>query len=1091
MQPNKPKPTTADLSQRTSRLSPAKQVLLEKLRRGQFISHTSGITRRPDYVATPLSFPQQRQWFLEMLTPGTSVNHLVYCLQLTGVLDIATLEQSINQIIKRHEILRTGFEIVKGSPTPYITPTLKLPLSVVNLQELPLTERKREALRLAHREVLQPFDLTQPPLFRVKLFLLSSEDYILLLLVHHTIGDGWSLGIFLREWLTLYNAITAGLPAELPTMPLQYADFAHWQRQSLQGAALEKHLSYWRKQLGGELPVLTLPLDRPRPARQTFRGHACRGMLSSGLTEALKEVSRQENVSLFMTLLTAFQILLCRYSGQEDIIVGSPIANRNQPEFEGVIGPFLNILAMRTDLSEDPTFREALRRVRDVTLAAYAHQDIPFEKIVEELQPERSLSRMPLFQAMLILQNFPQPELELPGLTIHPLTIDRGTAQFDLTMIILEGGDELVVTVEYNSDVFEPATVASMLDAFRALLEDAVSHPDRRLSWLNILSESERRRMITWNQTQMDYPQDMCVHELFEQQVRRTPDEVAVVCRGRPLTYRELDRRANQVAHTIEQLGVGPEIRVGICLERSLELVVGLLAVLKAGGAYVPVDPSHPVERIVFMLKDAGVQVLLMSEGVEMPLKDLGAAVVRLSEQPLSNEEGQQNSKRKVAPENLAYIIYTSGSTGQPKGVQIPHRALTNFLWSMRQRPGLKAGDVVLAMTSVSFDIAALELYLPLVVGAKVVIVNREVAMNVRRLERAIIDHGVNTIQATPSAWQMMMAAGWKGASHLTILCGGETLSRKLADRLLERVGKLWNMYGPTETTIWSAAGEVARADGPIAIGRPIGNTQIYILDEHLQLVPVGISGEMYIGGVGVARGYLNRAGLTDDKFIPDPFSTAPGAHLYKTGDKARHLPDGSIEFLGRVDNQVKIRGFRIELGEIEEVLQSHPSVREAVVLARTDLPGDIYLVAYFVSQTGPVPPADELCAFLKAKLPSYLVPAVFLHLDALPLTPNHKVDRKALPIPNASHPRPTKAFEAPRTPLEELLATIYAQVLGIDKVGIYDNFFDMGGASIQSIEIISRAQGAGIHIMPELLFEHQTVASVAAALQGHIPNTT
>ena len=710
---------------------------------------------------------------------------------------------------------------------------------------------------------------------------------------------------------------------------------------------------------------------------------------------------------------------------------------------------------------------------------------MPFEKLVAELRPHRDLSRTPIFQVMFIFQNSPLPSMDIPGLSIQPFMIDRGTAQFDLTLIVTESDEGLDGAFEYNTDLFDPPTIERLSRSFGILLGDAVAQPEKRLSRLTVMSEAERHHLVVeLNDTRADYPREMCVQELFEAQVERTPDAVAVVCDRAQITYRDLDSWANRLAADLQDRGVGPDVRVGVYMERSLELVVGLLAVLKAGGAYVPIDPSTPAARVEFILRDADARVLLTEEWLEPSGAANTLVVSRPSDAQLDDWRGAPAIARaKAGPENLAYVIYTSGSTGQPKGVLVPHNALVNFLWSMRQLLGLATGDTLLAVSSVSFDIAALELYLPLIVGGTVLLATREMTLDRRRLQEAIVSHGVRAMQATPATWRMMLQGGWRGDSGLMALCGGEPLTPDLADQLLERVGSLWNLYGPTETTVWSAASKVRRGQRPITIGYPIANTQLYVLDAHLQPVPIGAMGELHIGGDGVTRGYLNRPELTGEKFIPNPFIplAKEGDLLFKTGDRARRLPDDAIELLGRLDNQVKIHGFRIELGEIEAALGQPPRVRAGVVVTRENAAGDKHMVAYFVPAREPAPTAGELRDFLRTLLPAYMVPAVFVPLAELPLTRSGKIDRRALPATDTSGTSPT--FTAPRTRLEELLAATYAHVLGVDRVGIHDNFFDLGGGSIQILEIIVRAQADGLTLSPELFFEHQTVAALASFL--------
>ena len=1064
-------------------LSPAKRALLEKWLQGQTNDDTTSIPRRPLNSPIPLSFPQQRQLFLELLERGTAVNNLSIFLEIKGKLDLAALEQSANQIIARHDVLRTRFSFGQGIPTPEVLAALMITLSTVDLQEIDVMEQVTEARQIAEKEVLQPFDLTQAPLIRLRLYVLSNEKYLLLVVVHHTIADGWSLGVFLQELLTFYQAITISKPPQPPELPIQYADFAHWQTDNIRGKVLQSSMAYWKKQLAGELPVLELPTDQQRGARQTFSGGTYRFALSTELMEALEKLSRQEDVTLFMTLLTAFYILLHRYSGQDDILVGTPVAHRNLPELEHLIGVFINTLVLRTSLSGDPGFRQLLKRVRDVSLEAYAHQDLPFEQLVEELKPKRDLSRTPLFQVVFNLQNSPMPKLEIPGLEMGFLEINRGVSQFDLTLMMSKSEGQYHGTVEYNDYLFKPATVTRMFQSFQMLLEDAIAQPDCPISRLPIVTKEELHRLVyEVNRTQLDYPREKCVHQLFEAQVERTPDAVAVIHDHTTITYLELNRRANVLARHLQALGVGPGIRVGILMKKSLEIVEALLAVLKAGGTYVPMHTSFPKERVQFILKDANVQVLLTNVDLES-LEEDKVHVVNLNEDKLSTKSDCSNPQINVTSDDLAYIIYTSGSTGRPKGVMVHHSALVNFLWSMRIRPGINEGDVLISVTSISFDIAALELFLPLIVGATVVIASEEMTFNPYMIGQAISHYHVNIMQATPATWQLLLETGWAGEPGLKALCGGDVLTRTLADQLLDRVSSLWNMYGPTETTVWSSISQIQKGDTPITIGQPIGNTQLYILDRHLQPLPIGVVGELHIGGEGLARGYLNHSRLTNEKFIPDCFSSKPGARLYKTGDHARYLPDYSIEILGRMDDQVKINGHRIELGEIAAVLMQHPSVHKAIAITRTETSGDKRLVAYFVPNQDQSPDAGELQDFLRQKLPAYMTPAVFIHMNGLPLTPNGKIDRKSLPVPEDIRLLP--GYVAPRNKEEQILASIWQDVLDIEQVGIHDNFFDLGGASIQSIQIVAKANISGLRLSVENIFEYQTIAELAAQIIG------
>jgi amino acid adenylation domain-containing protein len=901
--------------------------------------------------------------------------------------------------------------------------------------------------------------------------------------VHHTIADGWSLGVFLRELMMCYEKSTTGKPILLPYLPIQYADFAYWQSQPEREEAMQASMRYWQKQLGGELPVLELPTDQPHGARQTFSGGTFHFVLSKEITEALEKINQQENATLFMSLLTAFYLVLHRYSGQDEILVGTPVANRNLPELEPLIGAFINTIVLRIKLSGDPGFRALLRQVRDVSLEAYAHQDLPFEKLVEALKPKRDLSRTPIFQVVFNLQNSPMPTLNTPGLAIHAVEMDRGVSQFDITLMVTKSEGRCNCTVEYNSDLFSTTTIARIFTSFQMLLNDAIAHPDKPISQLQILSREELHRLLyEHNQTQFDFPRTVCMHELFEVQVEQTPDDIALIYDEISLSYRELNNRANALAKHLQSLGVGPDIKVGILMEKSAAMVVALLAVLKAGGAYVPIHTSFPAARVQYILKDADVRVLLTNIDPVLE-KDNSVPLIYLRDEVQAAENISENPETAVSPDNLAYVIYTSGSTGQPKGVMIQHAALVNFLWSMRTKPGIQKDDVLLTVTSISFDIAALEIFLPLIVGARLVIPEKETTTNPFLLSQAIHRYHVTMMQATPATWQLLIESGWAGGPGLKALCGGEALTRKLADQLLDRVTILWNMYGPTETTIWSSVSRVQKGKAPVTIGQPIGNTQLYILDKKLQPVPIGVVGELHIGGDGLAKGYLNQPLLTNEKFIPDCFSNQPGARLYKTGDIARFLPDGSIEVLGRMDEQVKINGHRIELGEIAFVLLQHPIVQEAVVITRTEASGEKRLVAYYIPNQKTPGDADALMDFMRKKLPVYMTPVAYVRMDAWPLSPNGKIDRKALPLPEDM--RPPAGYEAPRNESEQMLAGIWQHVLGVEQVGIHDNFFELGGASIQSLQIVAHANMAGLRLSAESIFEYQTIAELAEQITG------
>jgi amino acid adenylation domain-containing protein len=1041
----------------------------------------------------PVSFAQQRLWFLDQIEPGGSSYNIHRAFQIQGMVDPNRLQHALEMIVARHEILRTSFVAKDGRPVQIIHPSLRLPLELLDLRELAVAECDAEVERLTVTEGQKPFDLANDRLLRVKLLRLKDDEYRLLLTIHHIISDGWSIGILLSELAALYDAFSEDQTADLPPLQIQYADFALWQRNWLKDEALEQQLTYWKQQLKDVPAALDLPTDYPRPAVQSFRGAQQSVVLSKELSDAIKAYGQQEGATLFMTLLAAFQTLLFRYSGQEDIVVGSATAGRNMVQTEPLIGFFVNPLVLRSDLSGNPSFSEVLGRTREVALGAYTHQDVPFEKLVEKLQPERGLDRSPLFQVMFTLQNTPLSEFGGNRLRITPREVPSTTAKFDLTLEVVEEGEGLRASFEYKTDLFAAATISRLLRHFQTLLEGIVNDPGQRVGELELLTAAEREQvLVEWNKTQTDYSRAGCVHELFEAQVEKTPLAIAAEFEREQISYGELNRWANQVAHYLRKQGVGRGVLVGLSVERSLEMLVGLLGILKAGGAYVPLDPGFPKERLSFMIEDARIPVLLTQEKLvsELPVQQAKVVCVD-SDWELIASESAENPVGGASSEDLAYVLYTSGSTGKPKGVQIGQRALTNFLCSMRAEPGLGAEDVLLAVTTLSFDIAGLELYLPLIVGGRVVIVSREVAADGIQLKERLEESGATVMQATPATWKMLIDAGWQGSRGLKVLCGGEALSAELAGALAQRSGSLWNMYGPTETTIWSTVCKVETVEGPISIGRPLANTQVYLLDQHLNPVPLGVAGELHIGGDGLAFGYFNRPELTSEKFIQNPFSSEAGSRIYKTGDLARYLPDGKIECLGRVDDQVKIRGFRIELGEIESVLRQHASVHECVVVAREDVAGDRLLVAYVIPANEAKIDYQELRGLLQAKLPDYMSPSAIVELADFPLTPNGKVNRRALPAPDY-HAQLQGSYVAPRTPVEELLCGIWAEVLKVPSVGVNDNFFELGGHSLLATQVVSRAlQTFAAQLPLRALFEAPTVAGMAERIENAGEDTT
>jgi len=1046
----------------------------------------------------PASFAQQRLWFLSQLVPENPFYNVSAAVRLCGQLNIAALEQTFNEIGRRHESLRTTFAVVEEQLTQVITPNLNLPLSIVDLQAVPASEREIAVKRLATEEAQRPFDLTVGPLLRVKLLKLNETEYVLLLILHHIVSDGWSMGVLIGELSALYAAFSLGKPSPLPELPIQYADFAHWQREWLQGEVLESQLAYWRQQLA-DISVLNLPSDRPRPPVQSYRGATQPIELPQHLTKALFVLSQQEGVSLFMTLLAAFQTLLYRYTGQEDIAVGSPIANRNRSELEGLIGFFVNSLVLRTDLSSNPTFRELLGRVREVALGAYAHQDLPFEKLVQELHPQRDLSRHPLFQVAIALQNTPQEALELPGLKLNQFEFDSGTARLDLEFHLWQSPEGLKGQITYSTDLFEQTTIARMLGHFQTLLEGIVANPEQRLSELRILTQFERDQILVefnqhqsksqvalWRVPMLDRKSkiEQCIHQVFESQVKRTPDAVAVVFEDEQLSYQELNHRSNQLAHYLQKLGVGPEVLVGICIERSLEMIVGVLGILKAGGAYVPLDPTYPQERLEFMLEDTQVHIVVTQQWNTFAKSERQVVCLERDWEVIC-QQSQDNPTSALTAANLAYVIYTSGSTGKPKGVLIEHRGLCNLAQAQIAAFNLQPKNRVLQFASLSFDASIFEIVMALQVGATLYLSKKEYLLGSALID-LLRDKAITTVTLPPAVLKILPV---EVPTLQTIIAAGEACSPEVVARWACEGRRFFNAYGPTEATVWSTVAEIRDYSSKPPLGRAIANTQLYVLDAHLQPVPIGIPGELYISGDGLARGYLNRPALTAERFIPHPFSRELGARLYRTGDLVCYQPDGNLEFLGRIDNQVKIRGYRIELGEIETILSQHSAIRETAVIAREDVFGK-RLVAYVVLNPEQTSTSSELHSFLQEKLPEYLVPSAFVMLESLPLTPSGKIDRSALPNLSTTRLDQINSFVAPRTPTEETLAKLWAQILNLEQVSIHDNFFELGGDSLLAMSLINQVHQQFERLPLSTLFLAPTIAQLAVLLERHDQNS-
>ena len=1036
----------------------------------------------------PLSFAQRRLWFLDQLVPGSASYNMDTALRLRMPLEASVLERCLNEIVRRHGSLRTTFRSVDGEPVQVVAPALHVPMPVIDLSGLEGAGEEAEAVRLATEEARRPFDLTQGPLLRATLLHLGADHHILLLTLHHIVSDGWSMEVLFRELSELYGSYSAGMDSPLPELPIQYVDYAVWQRQWLQGAVRDQQLAFWRKQLAGSVS-LELPTDRPRPPVQRFEGAYHALTLPPRLVDALRKVARAEDATLFMVLLAAFQLLLARHSNQADIAVGSPIAGRNRAETEGLIGFFVNTLVLRTDLSGDPTFRELLRRVREVALGAYAHQDLPFEMLVDEFQPHRDLSHTPLFQVGFSLQNRigedsqllrrPRPDQN----TVSALVIQAGTAKFDLTLLAEEARDAVSLVLEYRTDLFEDQTIRRLADNYVTLLHGVTLDPAARVSTLPLLTATERAQLLTdWSQTERTAITFECVHHLFEAQARQHPDARAIVFGHECLGYDEVNARANRLAEHLQSIGVSIGTRVGICVRRSPDMIVAVLATMKAGGAYVPLDADYPDARLAFMIADADLHVML----TEQPLVSrLGRWCDRLvcveTTRDAVAAAPTQNVRCDVTGEHLAYIIYTSGSTGQPKAVQITHRGVCNVADAALRLLPLQASDCVLQFASLSFDASVCEMLMAWSSGAALCLGTPEELLPGAPLTTFLRDRSVSAVLLPPSALGMLSPDDLPDLR--TVCVCGEAFHGELVDRWAPGRG-FFNLYGPTESTIFITVAECHTGGRRPDIGRAIPNSELFVLDANLEPAPIGVPGELYVGGVGLARGYLKRPELTAERFVRHPFSADLSARLYRTGDLVRFLPDRRLEFLGRVDHQVKVRGFRIELSEIESHLAQHADVRDVVVVAREDRPGDKRLVAYVVSRSERTS-ASALRDFLKLRVPAYMVPSAFVVLDRLPTLASGKLDRAAFPPPDGVRPE-DETFVAPQTAMERTVSEVWQKLLELDRIGIDDNFFDLGGHSLLIVRLQAKLQQVlNRQVSVIELFQFPTVRTLASHLAG------
>ncbi|HEU4964900.1 MAG TPA: amino acid adenylation domain-containing protein, partial [Bacilli bacterium] len=1056
--------------------------------------------------AYPLSHAQQRMWLLEQLQPGSATYNIANAVRLTGRLEADLLAAALAAVVERHETLRTTFVLQDGEPMQRINESGDVPLVRVELDADLSSEDKQAWLdRFSREEAARPFDLTAGSLVRATLVRLAEEEHVLFLTMHHIVSDGWSMGVLVRELSAVYPARLAGQEPQLPPLAIQYKDFASWQKDWVGGEAVQQQLAYWRDKLQGELPVLQLPTDRPRPSVQTERGATYRFRLPRELMAQVERLARQQNATLYMTLLAAFDVLLHRYTGQEDLLVGSPVAARNRQGIEPLIGMFVNTLVFRNQVRGDVAFTDLLQQVRQTVLEANSHQDVPFEVLVGEVRTDRTRSVSPVFQTMFVLQNTPMPALEQPGLQVEPLDVETGTAKFDLMWLMTEGADEYQAALEYNTDLFDEATMRRMGEHLRMLLESIVEQPELAVGQLPMVPEEEREQLLAWsertsegaNAAAADDHAPACIHRWFEQSAALYPDRISLSYEQDHLTYRELNERANRLAHLLQQQGVGAESLVGVCLDRSLEMVVSLLAVLKAGGAYVPLDPTYPEERIAFVLEDAAVDALVTAEPyLDKAPSDLTTICVDRDAAQIAEQSGD-NLNVDVHADNLAYVIYTSGSTGKPKGVLIPHRNVIRLFTETQDGYGFNQEDVWTLFHSYAFDFSVWEIWGALFYGGRLVVVPYLTTRSPEAFYDLLVQERVTVLNQTPSAFRQLIAAEEAcGRSQdlalRYVIFGGEALELQSLKPWFDRHGderpRLVNMYGITETTVHVTYREITCADvkanrGSV-IGVPIPDLQVYVLDAHLQPAPIGVVGEMYVGGAGLARGYLNRPELTDERFTANPFakgSPKATSRLYKTGDLARYLADGELEYQGRSDHQVKVRGIRIELGEIESTLVKQEAVREAVVLVREDTPGDKRLVAYLVPAQGDDLPPTDLNQALRADLPDYMIPNAYVRLDALPLTPNGKVDTRALPAPEYGG---ETSYTAPQTETEQQVADLFAEVLAVDKAGVESDFFTLGGHSLLAMKLVSRVREQfQVELSMRHLFDTPKLGALAAQI--------
>jgi len=1068
--------------------------LIETLFKYAKATSNQRIPRRESSGPISLSFSQQRLWFLDRLIPNNPIYNICTSYHVTGPLNRTILERCLREIVQRHESLRTSLKVIDDQPVQIIHPSVNSPLHYIDLTELSKHQQDKKIRQIYINEMRKPFGLTTTPLFRIIILKIKKVCHKLLIVIHHTISDGWSLSIFMSELAALYKSFRNGEPANLSELEIQYSDYAAWQQTWFQGKTQDNLISYWKRELDKYPETLNLPTDRPRPAVQTYQGSIQPIHISKQLSESLKALSHQEGATLFMTLLTTLNILLYRYTGDKDILIGSPVANRNRIGIDGMIGLFVNTIVMRTKLSGHLSFRELLNQVRAKALTHYENQEMPFEKLVEVMHPERSLAQNPLFQVMFTFHNVPKHILQFADIILTPELVHNGTSKFDLAMSLTENPEGIQGLLEYNTDLFDDATITRMVGHQQILLESIIENPNRTISQLPIMPKEERHQiLVEWNKKKAKFPKDLCIHHLFEAHVEHIPDTNAAKFEEQSITYNELNRRANQLAHYLEKLSVGPETLVGLCVDRSIEGIIGILGILKAGGAYVPLNPNDPADRQAIMLDDSEVRILLTQESLIPKCSDRNSHIFCLDRDwHRLTQLSEKNPENQVKPSNLAYMIYTSGSTGRPKGVMITHENVVAFIHSYRQVTQEHEPRIGTSVSPLSFDVSVEEYWSCLCFGGTLHILRPEHIIDGVYLAKYICDHRITTIYVYPQLIPELCRHLTKMNDRLNlkyVMTGLQTKTEGTM-QLLRDISKelrIMNTYGPTETTFAATAFNFQKSEHPqrdVSIGIPLPNYQIYIVDPDLQPVPIGVKGEILIGGTGLARGYRNQSELTNDKFIPNPFNEKPGSRLYRTGDMGRFSPDGNIEFLGRMDDQVKIRGYRIELGEIESVLKQHSGIKDAVVLARDDKSDESELVCYSVPMAEQAPTINEIKNYLRQKLPDYMVPSTIVLLDALPMTTSHKIDRTRLPDPEQKRSDLVGTYIAPQTPLEKVLAGIWTEVMDVEKIGTQDNFFDLGGHSLLLLQVISRIHDVfGIEISPKYLFENPTVADLAALI--------